>query len=74
MAKKFKERKRELLAEREHYWELTRVLDDLGIDYKYRDTTDTMFSIISFEVTLPQFMAIEKILKAKKIEYRIFRT
>lgn len=73
MAKKFKERKRAMLVERKEYWEISDILGDLGIDYVCRDTVDSDFSVLEFNVTLPVFMTIEKILKAKKIQYRMFR-
>ena len=73
MAKNFKERKREMLVERKEYWEISDILSDLGIDYRCRDTVDIDFSVLEFNVTLPAFMTIEKILKAKKIQYRMFR-
>lgn len=73
MAKKFKERKREMLVERKEYWEISDILSDLGIEYRCRVTVDSDFSVLEFNVTLPAFMTIEKILKAKKIQYRMFR-
>lgn len=72
--KQFKARKRSMLFKGyDDYWAAWKVIHDLDLDYEEKGTEDNEYNIITLELTLPQFMTVEKIFKAKKIKYSMFR-
>lgn len=71
--KQFKVRKRSMLFTSQDYWEAFDVIRDLDLDFEEIQTVSGDFHVVTLELTLPQFMTVEKIFKAKKISYEMFR-
>lgn len=70
--KQFKARKRSMLFAGHDYWEAWTVIRDLDLDYEEMSTVNGDFHVVTLDLTLPQFMTVEKIFKAKKISYEVF--